>query len=231
MSVSLITPTADRPVAFALCERFIARQTRKPDEWIVADGGQQTGAPSTMGQKHIHEPGPPGVENFARNLLNGIHAATGDVIIFVEDDDAYLPKHLESLVTALARSPEALAAGDDRQHYYNVARRCWRAFDNIGASLCQTAIRREALPAFEAAVRQCLERKVYGIDTTFWRSLPRERWAIVRSGTCVGIKGLPGQIGLGIGHRPGEGWHADSELIKLREWIGNDVEIYRGFGR
>lgn len=231
MRVSLVTPTADRPVAFALCERFVARQTVQADEWIVADGGQ-TPAPCTMGQIHIHKPSPPGAENFARNLLNGIAAASGELVVLIEDDDNYQPDHVRTLVEALARNPRALAAGDDRQNYYNVAHRRWRTFDNVGASLCQTAIRREAVPAFVAAVQTCLARKVFGVDATFWRSLPRNQWAIVRSGTCVGIKGLPGQAGLGIGHRPyGDVWHPDPALVKLREWVGEDAATYEGFGR
>lgn len=228
MTVSLITPTCDRPIGFALAERWIARQTVPPDEWIVADGGAVP-AVCTLGQIHVHDPRPPGAANFAHNLLNGIKAAKGDVLIFFEDDDAYLPDHIESLVAALER-PCAIVAGHDRQAYYNVAHRCWRTFENVGASLCQTAMRRGALLAFETVVRQCLARGTYGIDTTFWRSIARAQWSMTGRQTCVGIKGLPGQVGLGIGHRPHQapGWHADPELVQLREWVGEDADVYAG---
>src|SRR5690606_25010357 len=39
MRISIITPTADRPRGIELCERYMARQTVQPHEWVVADGG------------------------------------------------------------------------------------------------------------------------------------------------------------------------------------------------
>lgn len=228
MIVSLITPTADRPVAFALAERFIARQTMVADEWIVADGGQVPTA-CTMGQIHLHNPRPPGARNFAGNLLAGIARARGDIIVFIEDDDHLAADHVESLVAAL-EPRAALLAGDDRQNYYNVAHRCWRTFANVGASMCQTGMRRGALGVLETVIRGCLAGGTYGIDTTLWRAVARAQWSITGRQTCIGIKGLPGQSGLGIGHRPaGNGWHPDPELAQLRTWIGDDVAIYEGF--
>lgn len=230
MIISLVTPTADRPVAFALAERFVARQTVIADEWIVADGGQ-TPAHCTMGQIHVHNPRPSGACNFAGNLLAGITRARGDILVFVEDDDWYAPDHVASLVEAL--DPRgALLAGDDRQNYYNVAARCWRTFANVGASMCQTGMRRGALTVLETVIRGCLAGGTYGIDTTLWRAVARAQWSITGRQTCVGIKELPGQAGLGIGHRPaGPAWQPDPDLAKLREWVGADVAIYEGFAR
>jgi glycosyltransferase involved in cell wall biosynthesis len=226
--ISVITPTADRPVGFALCERFIARQTMIPDEWIVADGGQ-TPARCTMGQVHIHEQRPPGAANFAHNLLNGIKAARGDVLIVCEDDDWLAPDHIATLAAALDR-PGALLAGDDRQNYYNVAHRCHRSFANVGASLCQTAMKRGALGVFEHVIRQCLAAGKFGIDRALWEGIAKAQWSITGKQTCIGIKGLPGQAGLGIGHRPaGLRWQADPDLAKLREWIGDDADAYAEF--
>src|SRR6185369_16758975 len=98
--ITAITPTADRPEAFALCERWMARQTIKPDQWIVADGGQVP-VRCTMGQTHIHDPRPAGAANLAHNLLNAISAVKGEVVAIVEDDDWYSPKHLETMVRLL----------------------------------------------------------------------------------------------------------------------------------
>jgi hypothetical protein len=36
---TVITPTGDRPETFALCERYLYRQTLKPSKWIVVDDG------------------------------------------------------------------------------------------------------------------------------------------------------------------------------------------------
>lgn len=229
VKISAITPTADRPVGFSLCERFMARQTLQPDEWIVADGGQ-VAASCTMGQVHVHEPRPPGADNFAHNLLNGLARATGDVIVWIEDDDWYSPEHIATVVAALDRSGSMLS-GDDVQQYYNIRLRVHRTFHNVGASLCQTAMRRGAVDLFRMIVQQCLARKSYGVDTTLWRAVPTAQWAITGKQTAIGIKGLPGLVGLGIGHRPDGKWKPDPELEQLRAWIGDDADIYAEYRR
>lgn len=231
MIISVITPTCDRPAGIALAERFMARQTVKPDQWIVADGGQ-TAARLNAGQAHIWQPAPRGPENFGNNLLAGLAMATGDAVIFVEDDDWYGPTHIESLVRAFEAAPNALLAGDDCQRYYNVEHRCWRKFSNVGASLCQTAARKAAIPSLRRVIRDCMVRGTYGIDTTLWRSIPRAQWALTRGQpTVLGIKGLPGCAGLGIGHRPtGNAWTPDPDLSTLREWIGADADLYAEYG-
>lgn len=226
MKISVLTPTADRPIAFALAERYMARQTLQPDEWIVADGGEQP-TQCTMAQVHIHRPHPAGAENFARNLLNGISRATGDLLVVVEDDDFYAPNHIERLAAIAERFP--LVGSEPVQNYYNVAQRCWRAFNNVGASMCQTAIRRELWPDFEKVIRTCMARGTYGIDTTFWRSVPTRQWGMSGKRTVVGIKGLPGRAGLGCGHRPGAGWTADPGLAQLIRWIGDEAETYADY--
>lgn len=222
--ISVITPTADRPVAIALAEQYMARQTLKPDEWIIADGGEVP-VTCSMGQKHIHQPKPSGAENFLNNLLAGIEEVRGDVVVIVEDDDWYAPTHLESMVADLANVG---AAGDDSQRYYNVHHRCWRVFQNKGASLCQTAMRRDLLPKFKDAITRALAVSRFFVDYLFWESVPVEQKRLRRMDTVVGIKGLPGRPGLGIGHRPsGAQWRADPEMVKLAEWIGDDVALYR----
>lgn len=230
MKVSVITPTCDRPVGLALAEAFMARQTQPPDEWIVADGGAAP-AVCTRGQQHLYERTVPGPANFATNLLNALQAATGDVLVVMEDDDWYAAEHLAALVARLTASPETLIAGDDEQRYYNVRHRRWRVFENHGGCLCQTAFRRELIPQLQDIIRTCATRKSYGIDTAFWASVPTTAWALARARTVLGIKGLPGQVGLGIGHRPGAGWHDDADLAVLRGWIGDDAAHYEAMNR
>lgn len=226
MTISVITPTCDRPVGFALLERMMSRQTRQPDEWIVADGGSVS-AVCTRGQLQIRNPNDPGVRNFLYNLLASITRANGELIAFCEDDDYYAPGHLAQLERQLIANPRALAAGDDDQRYYNLASRQFRTYKNVGACLCQTMIRRELVERFRQVVRICLERNSYGVDTNLWRGIAPARRALEHAHTVVGIKGLPGRAGLGVGHRPDEKWTADPELAQLRAWIGADIEQYQ----
>ena len=226
MKITVLTPTCDRPIGIALLERMMARQTRKPDQWIIGDGGEVP-APLTMGQIHLHDQRPPGAANFAHNLLNGLNAAAGDLVIIAEDDDFYLPTHVETMAAMAERY--RLIGSEPVQRYYNVAHRCYRLFNNIGASLCQTAVRRELFPAFRQAIQAPLGRNGFGVDAALWRGQPVTEWAFTRQMTVVGIKGLPGSIGLGVGHRPDARWSPDPELAKLRAWIGDDAESYAGF--
>lgn len=226
----MITPTCDRPIGLALLERWMAMQTRQPDEWIVADGGLDP-VTCAAGQVHVRTSTPPGVENFLGNLRAGLRVASGDVIVFCEDDDAYARTHLEQLLAQLDAAPHALAAGDDDQRYYNVATRQWRTWKNKGACLCQTALRRSAVPDLLEVIRICQERQSYGVDTVFWRGIQTARRSIAPTHTVVGIKGLHGRTGLGVGHRPDEKWTDDPHLQQLRAWIGDDAALYAGFHR
>lgn len=230
--ITAITTTANRPLAFALCERWMARQTVRPDEWIVASGGDGP-VHCTQGQRQIWVPRPPGALNLANNLLNGLALVTaGDesIVIFIEDDDWYRADHIENLLELFAGRPNAWAAGDTMQRYYNVPERLYRSFDNVGASLCQTGIRGAAVPILKEAIFECAERASYGIDGAFWRRLTQAQRS-TRYGieTVVGIKGLPGQVGLGIGHRPSpRSWALDDAARSvLTAWIGPvDTQIY-----
>lgn len=224
MKITVLTPTCDRPVGIALAEKMMARQTVQPDEWIVADGGEAP-AVLTMGQVHLHEARPAGASNFAQNLLNGIEAATGDVLIVCEDDDWYAPTHIETMA-AVAERGHRLIGSEPVQRYYNVAHRCYRLFNNVGASLCQTALVRALFQAFRTAIQYCLWRNSFGIDRALWMGQSVNDWAFTRQKTVVGIKGLPGRIGLGVGHRPDARWSPDPQLTKLREWIGDDADLY-----
>lgn len=224
--LTVITPTCDQPTGIALCEFYMARQTLEHGQWIVADDGIEP-ARLSMGQIHIkraREPGCTPAQSLCRNLLGAIARVDGDVIVVAEHDDWLGPTHLETIVAQLERAD---IAGDPKQRYYNVDRRCWRLFDNVGASLCQTAFRRELLPKFERAVRRCLANGWFHVDRIFWDSVPDDQKSLERTDTVVGIKGLPGRPGIGIGHRPaGPLWNSDRDGVKLRSWIGDDASLY-----
>jgi len=227
VKITAITPTCDRPVGMALLESMMRRQTVRPGEWIVADGGTVPAA-CTMGQIHLHDPRPAGALNFATNVLNAINAASGELVVVIEDDDHLAPTHIETMAEVAARGYD-LIGSEDIQRYYNVAHRAYLLLNNVGASLCQTAMTRAMLPEFRKAIQTCMGRNSFGIDTTLWRSVPRTGWGFTRQMTVVGIKGLTGAKGLGIGHRPDARWTPDTDLVKLREWIGTDADVYAEF--
>lgn len=223
MRISVITPTANRPAGISLCEKYIARQTRQPDEWIVADGGTEK-ATLTMGQVHLWQPMAPGAANLASNIIRALDAVTGTMVVVVEDDDRYAPDHIDQCIKGLATQS---AYGCPTLRYFNIAHRCYVEMRNRGSALCQTAFRRELVPDMRKAAEQSMAARDFTIDGRFWA--PRQRLATGPQ-TVIGIKGLPGTAGLGIGHRPkisrGKLWRSDPELSMLRKWIGDDADAY-----
>lgn len=227
--ITLLTPTADQPFGFALCEIYMARQELSVDvQWLVVDDGTVP-ARVTMGQDYLRrdrEAGCSPAQSLCRNLLFGLPYVRGDALVIIEHDDWYAPRHIAPLLASLER-PGVRLAGDGVQRYFNVATRQWRIYKPLGACLCGTAMRPETIPTFEAVLRERLALNHWGVDGHLWQSVPRAAWAVERRATSIGIKGLPGRPGIGVGHRPGPGWSDDPTLERLRLWIGADVERYR----
>lgn len=221
--ITVITPTSDRPAAWPLCERWMAAQTVRPTQWIVADDGAAP-APLTAGQQHLRRPRTgEGGKSLAANLLAAIPHVRGDVVLIVEDDDFYRPDHIATQLRWLERHD---ATGCSELDYYNLQRRRWLSMANGAgrcAALCNTALRAELLPVLALACERVLAAGAgfYGVDALFWKAIGPE--GLHRDRTVVGIKGLPGRAGIGMGHRPGRRWHRDPGWLMLRAWVGEEA--------
>lgn len=229
MNITVITATGDRLEAFALCQRYVARQSRKPDEWIVVDDGTSPA--------HFSIPWPPSTQFLRRPPSSGmtlgdqIRAAmpfvTGDLVVFMEDDDWYSQDYLY-VMGRVAEEVPATVIGVDADIYYNLRNRTMRHFGpgRQHASLCQTAIR---WPAGRERLERAVEADV--IDVSLWRGLsPGDGHRFrVEPPLVVGIKGMPGRPGHGIGHRS-RGPVRDHDLGELERLIGReDIDLYRPF--
>jgi len=137
----------------------------------------------------------------------------------------YAPAYLEIAASRLDAAP---LVGERNARYYNVASRQYLTCPNAKhSSLCQSAFRIEVVPTLAAIC----ERVKKFIDIELFRTWPDHR-LYDNSGTCIGIKGMPGRVGVGIGHRNGAhaGWKPDLDLTMLRSWIAEDAETYRVYG-
>ncbi|WP_426805388.1 glycosyltransferase family A protein [Stenotrophomonas sp. SrG] len=225
--LTLLTATGARPAAWALCERWMARQDYAgPVRWVIVDDGpepQPVAFRRNGWQLVLVRPSPhwaPGQNTQARNLLKGLAAVGADErLAIIEDDDWYAPDWLTTVDRELDR---AELVGEHRARYYNVQQRCGRQLANTGhASLCSTGMRGSALKDFADA---CLARPKF-IDLDLWRRTQGRH--LFGGNRVVGMKGLPGRGGIGMGHDAAFNGQADPDGALLRSWVGLDAEVYR----
>lgn len=198
----------------------MARQTVPWDQWIVVDDCLPR-TRTTLGQERV-EPEPvwkPGDITLGRNMLAGLERVTGDVIAVIEDDEWYDPHYLETMVRA---TEKAALVGEGMVRYYNVRTRTYLQQTNARhASLSSSVWRCELTPKITEVIR-AKDEPWY--DLQIWRAIPDFLLFMSRQ-LMVGIKGMPGRSGIGIGHKGGC-TQPDPDLVKLREWIGDDCEAY-----
>lgn len=230
MRITVLTPCCNRPEAFALCEKYMKRQTLKPFQWLCIDDDEPKTV-CTMGQDYIYRPefkGPESLKNKVR-LAATTKLIKGDAVVVVENDDAYHPRWLEFCAEKL-RTYDMI--GEGNAIYYNVRGRFWNRHNNMQhASLCATAVHTSILQAVSSS---CSHPEAW-IDDMLWRK-PLNKMVFdpmhTNSGKpmVVGIKGMPGRVGYGWQHvrRPPDA-HDDPTLEYLYRLIGNDAENYEQY--
>jgi hypothetical protein len=230
--LTLITPTRDRPEAFALLERWIGPQLPAGCEWLVVnDGtaeyactrGQQVLRRDPANDRHLH--------SLCANVLEALDYARGDKVLIVEDDDWYAPGYIEAIAAAL---DHADIAGFAPALYYRADTRVHRCMNNRRhCSLAMSGFRAELIPV----VREIASRGRPYIDIALWSEtrplrqtfLPNTHKLGAERIMHVGMKGLPGTPGIGVGHSMSG--RDDRGLEILRQWMGGDADAYAGFYR
>lgn len=227
--ITLITPTKNRPVPFSLLERWIRRQTYKgPLQWIVVNDGVM---PYTyrMDQDIVVRKQRPGEgHSLPENLLAALPHVKGQSVFIVEDDDWYAPTFLEESL-ALLKKGNALVGLKPSRHY-NLHTTRFRTFQLEHCNLGSTAFSAELLAEFKTVCRTRSDAGSFGVDTLLWKTAAKKAWRenISNAVQHVGLKGLPGEPGLGMGHKMNYGTLDDPDMPVLRQWIGKaDWEVYR----
>jgi len=232
--ITAITCTGDRPMPFGLCVRYMARQTRRPDQWVIVDDGkvplqierEQLQLCCGIGDVQIvrrqpQRSDPP--HTLPLNLLVGLERVSNASVAFVEDDDWYSTWHIEVIEDELRTHT---MFGFQGIVYYHVGKRCHRAMggDSPHSSLCQTGITADVFPLLK---RICASIASGSVDLLLWRAYEGDKKLWKDIGTVVGIKGLPGRQGTTMGWRNHTDYTPDPTMAFLEELIGPDVENYR----
>lgn len=110
-------------------ERFVSEQvssmlaqTQPIDELVVGDDGSSDRTLSIVRELVDHAGdvdlvvlAPSGSRSTTANFQRAAAAATGDVLLFADQDDVWHPDHVEGLRAALAASPESVLAFSDAE--------------------------------------------------------------------------------------------------------------------
>jgi hypothetical protein len=226
MKITALTAHCDRPEAWKLCEKYMARQTRASDQWLVIDSSPEPITPSIACDYHHR----PDLEKMSDKVLWAIkeNLIQGDAVVFWENDDWYHPEWIEWCERYL---PQYDIVGQGLALYYHAGQRWWSDCKNARhASLCQTAIRRELLPFLTNLIKgfdnQFFDTRLWRLDKRRYLDMPDHAHRLV-----VGMKGLPGKLGYSQEHRPEIPTNVkiDPSLFVLWKLIGQDAEAYLPF--
>lgn len=227
--IYLLTPTGDRPECLALLAGYIAAQSSSATmRWIIVDDGEQPSRvpdmPSNVDKLHlVVAPNNLRENSQSRNMTRGLNHVPDDAIVLVfEDDDAYLPKHIETMLSALETSE---LVGESMSCYYNVASRRYRLLhSNKHAAMASTGVRGTALKA----LREVCAAHSTTLDIRLWTNF-RGPKKLLSTRNVVGVKGMPGRKGVGAGHKTTFG-SVDKGAV-LESWLGPELSaVYRSFG-
>lgn len=223
--ITLITPTGDRYETFMFCEMWMARQSVKPNQWIVIDDGITRDTRCTLGQdykKRVRLAGEP-PHTLHLNLLVALPLIKYNKILIIEDDDYYAANYIEKMNDWLAHSH---MVGQGEAIYYNIQNQTYRQMHNRNhASLCQTGFTSINIERLRTACELTGRGNSTGIDILFWRNAVGKKYLeFAEKKMLIGLKGLPGRRGFGCGHSflPVQ----DVEFQKLRELLGDDAQVY-----
>lgn len=219
--LTIITPTGGRPWAFERLAEYINAQTYTGDiRWIVVDDCRPMTPIVVMRTGIVVEKicpewvWQPGMNTQAASMALALESVGDDPVFIFEDDDAYLPDHINTMLLAL-QTAELVGERDAR--YYNVATRRSRIIGGCyHASLASTALRGSAVQALRDICAAGSRR----IDMDLWRAFPGPK-RLLNTANVVGIKGLPGRGGIGVGHRASFG-DPDPAGEVLTQWLGED---------
>lgn len=225
--VTVITPTGDRPLAFALCKHWMEMQTQRPDQWIVVDDGKTPTKAPAWAAYIRRSPRPNDTSHTLNiNLKTAIPYIKGSKILIMEDDEYYAPKYVETMAKELEVSE---VVGIMRAKYYHLPTGGYTQMGNIGhASLAQTGFKDTFIPELSKIVNG--NGNSY-VDLRLWQKAMAEQRAYLfldaKDSLYIGMKGMPGRKGIGQGHDPSMyGKFRDTKRSVLKQWAGQDAKVY-----
>lgn len=211
----------------------------KIDQWLVIDDGKKSYRPKVDCDYYYREPqANESRQTMNLNIAHALDKIKGDVIFFLEDDEYYAPRYIQTMIENMQ---DKKMVGICCSKYYHLPTKTYFVHGNVNhASLAQTAITKELLPELEKIIKD----EDPFIDLKLWATTGKKKPNVPYRGRAknfdlgdallfhdgdedclyVGMKGMPGRAGIGSGHK-GIGRH-DSRGVILRKWMPIDCEKY-----
>ena len=209
MKIGVVIPDQNNRSEFlSQCLKYIGRQTVRPDHIELIN--DESGLEKDLTWRY-------------RVGCDRLKKKT-DVILFMENDDWYSEKYIESMVTKWQASGRHDIFGLSETIYYNLNLRKYIALNHPGrASAMSTLIRSDAVDKIKWPKPECVN-----LDRELWRQLSGHAMRLDDI-ICIGIKHGQGNCG-GSGHN--ENWRAYDNAVgdQNGNWLkgitGKDYEFY-----
>lgn len=226
---TIITPTGDRPEAFALCAHYVLRQTMQPKEWLVIDDGDEpTPMPDCSYLKHIRRANREKPKHtLPMQMKAALQHVTTDIIIIMEDDDWYRKDYCEHMLEVLG---EKDLAGLGNTVYYNIPARCYYVHDNRQHSAwCHTIFRKKLISFIIKICERGHRRNNPYIDLDLWRSVRdvSRGLELGNRSVSIGMKAMPGRQGTCSGHTCTDRFTQDTKKAAWLHKIIGDEDLKR----
>jgi glycosyltransferase involved in cell wall biosynthesis len=178
MSVSLITTVRDEAASVGALAAAVAAQTRRPDEWVVVDGGSRDDTPGRLRAAAAALDLPLRLEVVRGNIAFGrnaaVDAASGSVVVVTDAGCVPERRWLETLVAPLENGACDVAAGLSRARVrssFDVAQ--WTLLDQLHGA--RPTWRGHTLSSRSLAFRRDLAR---ACPYPEWLDHGEDRWLI-----------------------------------------------------
>lgn len=229
--VTVITPTGDRPECFTLLRKWMAKQTRKPDQWIVVDDGKIPYGyiPEAMIIRREPQNDDP-LCTLGKNLEVACAYVEHDKVLIMEDDDWYGQKYIATIAKLL---DDHELVGIWGTKYYDPAMPGYRNMGrNDHAAMSMTGMCKSFLPQLLKAIPPDGNTPDVSIDLRLWWNHSEGKGHLIPGEDKrlhVSIKGMPGRPGAGMGHDR-QNFIEDHNFDVFKKWC-DDWTVYRDMPR
>lgn len=170
--IDIITPTANRPQALLVADKQLCRMEGSGEfRWIISNGSEKPlpefKYPNTviLNNKLTRK----GNLNFLNNVEQAVKAATGELVVVMEDDDWYRKDYLTNKL-GMFNSTDKRLIGLDNPRHYHLGMRCLeqRYSGRVLSLMHATSFRRSLTPYVLSRIDDCRERKSHDLDWSLW---------------------------------------------------------------